>query len=120
MRLSTLALAALLPATVLLAASTPTSASDADVHVVALTLKDHRFAPEAIQVPAGHRVRIDLTNEDMALEEFDSYDLHVEKDVTPKGKVSFTVGPLKPGTYSFMGELHADTASGTITAVAAP
>ena len=31
---------------------------------------------------------------------------------------SFVVGPLKPGAYSFMGELHADTASGTLKAVA--
>jgi hypothetical protein len=37
--------------------------------------------------------------------------------VTPHGHVSFIVGPLKPGKYSFMGELHATTASGQIEAV---
>jgi hypothetical protein len=42
----------------------------------------------------------------------------VEKDVTPHGRISFVVGPLEPGTYSFMGELHADTASGLLKAVA--
>ena len=89
-------------------------------HVVTLTLKDHRFTPESVEVPAGQRIRIDLINQDAATEEFDSEDLHVEKDVTPNGKVSFVVGPLKPGSYSFMGELHADTASGTIKAVATP
>ena len=91
-----------------------------DPHAVTLTLKDHRFTPDAVEVPAGVRVRIDLTNRDAATEEFDSEDLHVEKDVTPYGRVSFIIGPLKPGTYSFMGELHRDTASGTIRAVAAP
>lgn len=94
------------------------AAEAAAVHTVALTLKDHRFTPDHVTVPAGQKIHIELTNEDAALEEFDSDDLHVEKDVTPHGKASFTVGPLKPGTYSFMGELHADTASGALTAVA--
>jgi plastocyanin len=84
--------------------------------VVALTLKDHRFTPDAVTVPAGQRIRIELSNQDGALEEFDSDDLRVEKDVTPHGKVSFEVGPLKPGVYSFMGELHADTAFGRLKA----
>jgi plastocyanin len=88
--------------------------------VVALTLKDHRFTPDRVTVPAGRQVRIELANQDAALEEFDSDDLRVEKDITPHGKASFTVGPLKPGTYSFMGELHAATASGVLTAVEAP
>lgn len=86
---------------------------------VTLTLKDHRFTPEAVTVPAGARIRIQLINEDPASEEFDSDDLRVEKDVTPNGRITFSVGPLKPGVYSFMGELHADTASGQLKAVAA-
>lgn len=85
---------------------------------VALTLKDHRFTPDRVTVPAGRAIRIELANQDAASEEFDSEDLGVEKDVTPHGHASFTVGPLKPGTYAFMGELHAGTASGEIVAVA--
>lgn len=95
-------------------------AGEPDGHAVTLTLKDHRFTPDSVQVPAGQRIRIDLINRDAATEEFDSEDLQVEKDVTPNGRVSFAIGPLKPGTYSFMGELHSDTATGKITAVAAP
>jgi len=93
------------------------AAAAADPQVVVLTLKDHRFEPASVTVAAGRPIRIELINRDPASEEFDSEDLHVEKDVTPNGRVSFTVGPLKPGTYSFMGELHAATASGEITAV---
>ncbi len=89
-----------------------------DPVAVALTLKDHRFTPDKVSVPAGRKVRIERANQDAAMEEFDSEDLRVEKDVTPHGKISFTVGPLKPGAYSFMGELHAETASGVLTAVA--
>jgi hypothetical protein len=116
MRTAILALSAaacLIPATAGVAAAS-------DPAVVSLTLKDHRFSPETVTVPAGRPIRIELINQDGALEEFDSDDLRVEKDVTPHGRARFTVGPLKPGRYSFMGELHADTASGVLVAVEAP
>jgi plastocyanin len=108
-----------IPSLLALGAPAAQAASD-DGPVVVLTLKDHRFSPDRITVPAGRQVRIELVNRDAASEEFDSDDLGVEKDVTPYGRASFTVGPLKAGTYSFMGELHADTASGRIEAVAQP
>lgn len=113
-----LVLAVLAPA-ILLAGVTAVRAAP-EPFVVRLTLKDHRFIPQAIEAPAGTRLRIDLVNQDAATEEFDSEDLDVEKDVSPNGKVSFLVGPLEPGIYSFIGELHAETASGTIKAIAAP
>ena len=102
-------------ATLLLAA--PVSAAEPDAHAVTLTLKDHRVTPDKVEVPAGRRIRIELLNLDGVLEEFDSEDLRVERDVAARGKVSFVIGPLKPGRYDFMGEMHADTASGTIMAV---
>lgn len=105
---------------VLLASAGAPAAAEPEAHAVTLTLKDHRFMPDLVEVPAGQRIKIRLINRDAATEEFDSDDLHVEKDVTPNGEVSFVVGPLKPGTYGFMGELHSDTATGTIKAVAAP
>lgn len=91
----------------------------AEAQGVTLTLKGHRFTPASITVPAGQKVRIDLVNQDPATEEFDSHDLRVEEVVTPMGKISFWIGPLKPGEYSFMGEFHAATAQGKVTAVAA-
>jgi plastocyanin len=86
---------------------------------VSITLKDHRFTPAEFTVPAGVKVRIDLSNLDGATEEFDSHDLRVEELVTPHGRTSFTIGPLKPGAYSFMGEFHPATAQGRVTAVEA-
>lgn len=109
MRIAAAALAALL-------GLTGAARAEAPVHVVRLTLKDHRFSPDRITAPAGQPILIELVNQDAASEEFDSEDLGVEKDVTPHGKVSFRVGPLKPGAYRFMGELHADTAQGRIEA----
>jgi plastocyanin len=98
----------------LLTGGAAVAAAPAEPQVVVLTLKDHRFDPPRFTVAAGRTIRIELINRDAASEEFDSEDLHVERDVTPHGRVSFVVGPLKAGTYSFMGELHADTASGEI------
>jgi hypothetical protein len=85
---------------------------------VTLTLKDHRFIPAAFNVPAGQRVKVTLINQDPATEEFDSHDLRLEEVVTPMGKISFDIGPLQPGQYSFMGEFHAETAQGKVTAIA--
>jgi hypothetical protein len=85
---------------------------------VTLTLKNHQFTPSNFTVPAGGKVRINLINQDPAMEEFDSHDLRVEEVVTPMGRVSFDIGPLQPGQYSFMGEFHAATAQGRVIAVA--
>ncbi len=82
---------------------------------VAVTLRDHRFEPASVTVPAGVKVRINLTNLDPATEEFDSHDLKVEQLVTPHGRASFTVGPLTAGSYAFMGEFHPATAQGRVT-----
>jgi hypothetical protein len=87
---------------------------------VTLTLKDHKFTPAVLTVAAAQSIRIELINRDSTAEELDSEDLHLEKDVAPHGKVIVQIGPLKPGTYSFMGELHADSAQGKVIAVATP
>ena len=83
---------------------------------VVMTLDHHRFTPSEVSVPAGEKITIRLINHDSATEEFDSHDLQVEKLVTPSGHATFTIGPLKPGAYSFMGEFHPATAQGRVIA----
>jgi len=85
-----------------------------------LVLKDHRFTPATLTVPAGQRFRIALSNQDGTADEFDSDDLHAERDIAPHGRAVIEIAPLKPGTYHFMGELHAATAQGDVVAVTAP
>lgn len=111
---------AVLGAAALLTAQAARAEPAGEPAVVRLTLNGHRFQPETVVAPAGRPIRIELVNEDPALEEFDSQDLGVEKDITPHGRASVTLGPLKPGRYDFMGELHAATASGTLEVVEAP
>jgi hypothetical protein len=81
-----------------------------------LTLKDHKFTPEEIKVPANKRVEITLVNEDATPEEFDSKALKVEKVVPGKSKGVVRIGPLKPGRYPLVGEYHESTAKGVVVA----
>ena len=81
-------------------------AADLDL---ALTIKDHRFEPSEIKVPANQRVRLSVHNQDNAAEEFESKSLKREK-------VAILIGPLKPGRYEFFGEFHEATARGVVVA----
>ena len=94
-----------------------TTSLSAGPPVVTFTLKDHRFTPAVVNVPAGQKVQVVVINQDRATEEFDSHDLRVEKLITPGATARFFIGPLKPGSYSFMGEFHPQTAQGRIVAV---
>jgi plastocyanin len=81
-----------------------------------LTIKDHKFTPAEIKVPANQRVVITVVNEDATAEEFDSHALKVEKVVAGKSKGVVRIGPLKPGRYPFVGEYHEATAKGVVIA----
>lgn len=83
---------------------------------VELIIKDHKFSPETITIPAGKKIKLIVKNLDATPEEFESYVLHREKIIQPKGKAKIFIGPLKPGRYPFFGEFHADTAKGVIVA----
>ena len=81
-----------------------------------LTIKDHRFTPAEIKVPANQRVQLTVINEDATPEEFDSSALKVEKVIAGKSKGVVRIGPLKPGRYPFIGEYHETTAKGVVIA----
>lgn len=81
-----------------------------------LTLKNHRFTPSEIKVPANKRVQVTVINDDATPEEFDSDALKVEKVLAGKTKGIVRIGPLKRGRYPFIGEYHEDTAKGVVIA----
>jgi plastocyanin len=81
-----------------------------------LTIKDHRFDPAQLNVPAGKKLKLVVKNLDPTPEEFDSHDLKREKVIAGKGQATISIGPLKPGTYKFAGEFHEGTAQGQIVA----
>ena len=80
--------------------------------VFKMTLKDHKFDPSVIKVPAGTKFKIEVKNEDQTSEEFESAVLNVEKIVGPKKTLRLVLGPLKAGNYSFVGEFNKSTALG--------
>lgn len=81
-----------------------------------VVIKDHRFTPAELQVPAGKKVRLVVRNEDATPEEFESSELHREKVVPPGQEIIVIVGPLDAGTYGFFGDFHQDTAQGKLIA----
>jgi plastocyanin len=81
-----------------------------------LTIKDHRFTPAELKVPANQRVTITVVNEDATPEEFESRPMKVEKVIPGKSKGVVRIGPLKPGRYPFVGEFHEATAKGAVIA----
>ena len=81
-----------------------------------LVLKNHRFAPATLEVPAGKRVKLIVDNRDATPEEFESTDLRREKVVPGPSKGIVWVGPLPKGTYGFYGEFNQKTAQGKLVA----
>jgi plastocyanin len=81
-----------------------------------LTIKDHKFDPAELQVPAEKVFTLNVTNSDATAEEFESDDVDVEKVIAGGQSATITLGPLDPGRYEFYGEYHEDTAKGTLVA----
>ena len=81
-----------------------------------LIIKNHRFEPAELKVPAGQRIKLVVHNQDTTPEEFESHDLNREKVVPPGAKASIYIGPLKAGRYSFTGEYNEATAKGVVVA----
>lgn len=83
---------------------------------VTITIKNHRFQPAEVKVPANKRVKLTVSNEDATPEEFESHELKVEKVIPGKSKGDVRIGPLKAGRYPFFGDFHQSTAKGTVVA----
>lgn len=88
-------------------------AADADYTLV---IKDHRFQPAELTVPAGKKIKLLIENHDTTPEEFDSHELNREKIISGNGRATLYIGPLDEGRYPFVGEFNKATAQGVIIA----
>ncbi len=86
----------------------------ADEKGLTLTIKDHRFSPETLTVPAGEVFALTVVNADPTAEEFESTDFHVEKVIGGGKQMTFHIGPLTAGSYGFFGERHMNSALGNL------
>ena len=81
-----------------------------------INIREHRFEPAEITVPAGQKVKLLVTNLDATPEEFESRQLGREKVVAAGKTVTINIGPLKAGEYPFAGEYNEATAKGKVIA----
>ena len=87
-----------------------------EMPVYKLIAKDGVFEPATIEVAAGKKFRIELSNEGSGPMEFESKDLKQEKVVAKGAKSLIAVNALKPGTYTFFDEHKPDAPKGKIVA----
>lgn len=90
------------------------SIASTDILEVDLYIKDHKFTPNVLELPADRKIRITVHNQDTTIEEFESFDLKREKIVLGRASIKIILAPLKPGEYKFFGEFHEETAQGKI------
>jgi hypothetical protein len=99
-----------------LGAGLPSAGAVAADDTFTVVIKEHRFDPDQLEVPAGKKFKLVVKNLDATPEEFESHDLKREKIIAGKGQATIIIGPLKPGAYKFVGEYHESTAQGQIVA----
>ena len=83
---------------------------------VKITIRNHRFEPAEIEVPAGRPLRLIVTNADTTPEEFESVGLGVERIIPGGATATFMTRPLRANrNYTFFGEFNQKTAQGKVT-----
>lgn len=81
-----------------------------------IVIKDHKFSPDSVEIPAGQKVKLLIKNQDSSPEEFESHELNREKVISGNSEGVVFVGPLEAGEYPFFGEFNEKTAQGKIIA----
>jgi plastocyanin len=99
--------AALLCVTALSPAAIPARAQEAVT--IDLSLKNRRFEPAELKVPAGKPIRLRVKNLDETPAEFESVSLRVEKVVAGKSEAIINLRALAPGRYKFVDDFHHET-----------
>jgi plastocyanin len=105
---------AVLPALINGFAQAPAGAASAVT--LRISIKDHRFKPAELKVPANTPVTLVVRNLDPTPEEFESNTLRVEKVVAGNSEITLNFRPLAAGRYRFYGDFNEATAQGAITA----
>ena len=90
------------------------SVAAADVPLFKLVARDGVFQPAVIEVPAGQRVRLEVSNEGKTPMEFESRDLKQEKVIPAGGKATVTISAMKAGEYRFFDDFHEKTGQGKL------
>jgi hypothetical protein len=74
-----------------------------------LVLKDHKFSPEPLEVPAGTKFQLIIKNDSDKIIEWESDELDREEVVKPGEEATVFLGPLSPGSYSYFDDRHQES-----------
>ncbi|MEJ2590149.1 MAG: cupredoxin domain-containing protein [Candidatus Thiodiazotropha sp.] len=88
----------------------------AESEAYVIVIKNNRFEPSELVLPANQRIKLTIHNQDTTAEEFESKDLRREKIIAGNSTATVWVGPLPAGEYGFFGEFHEETAQGKLIA----
>jgi hypothetical protein len=106
------AMTTILPLTVALGLCGAQTVRAQDATTLQIVLKDHRFIPAELAVPANTPIVLEVANQDKTPAEFESKTLRVEKVVAGGGKISVRIRALAPGRYRFFDDYHEETTVG--------
>ncbi|MDI7776532.1 cupredoxin domain-containing protein [Asticcacaulis sp. EMRT-3] len=81
-----------------------------------ITLKNHKFTPQVMTIPADTKVKVTIKNQDTTPAEFESNELNREKIVGGNSQITVFIGPLKTGLYGYFDDFHKATTTGKIEA----
>lgn len=79
-----------------------------------ITIKDHKFDPAIVSVPADTRVKLVVHNQDSTPAEFESDDFKREKILPGNSTANVFVSPLAKGEYKFFDEFNKETTQGIL------
>jgi plastocyanin len=86
----------------------------ADEVEITISIKDHKFDPAEVKVPAGKPIKLTVKNLDSTAEEFESKPLKVEKVISGGGTAVIRLKAQTKGSYKFFGEYNEKTAQGVL------
>lgn len=90
------------------------AAQATDMPQYQLVIKDHKFQPVQLQVPANTKFKVLVVNQDTTPSEFESNEFNREKIVLPNSTITVFIGPLDKGSYKFFDDFHQDTGNGVL------
>lgn len=84
-------------------AAAPARAQDASY---AITIRDGKLVPSTLNVKAGVKFQLTVTNATAKAVEFEISELNREKVVAAGSSATIYIGPLAPGSYPFFDDFN--------------
>ena len=100
---------------VLIPASAPSGRAEEDP-VFRIEFKDGAVTPRRLEVPANHRLVLELHNVGETPAEFESRELRKEKVLAPGATSTLVIRNLDPGEYDFFDDFHTDAPPAVLVA----